>query len=114
MVVFNCGGNVAVKINVCETGLSSCHRSKQVQTLSCDSLIESLLHQITKIVCSLFIRAFMGQNPFKESFITERISWQSEDAVTVHLTSSICVFADRDNVTFNVIGTHIIVAEAAH
>ena len=56
----------------------------------------------------------MGQNPFKESFITERISWQSEDAITVHLTSSICVFADRDNVTFNVIGTHIIVAKAAN
>jgi hypothetical protein len=114
LVVFDCGGNVAVKINICKTGLSGCHRSKQVKTLSCNSLVKPLLHQITKVVCSLLIRTFMSQNPFEESFITERISWQSEDTITMHLTSGICVLADRDNVAFNIISTHIIVTEAAN
>lgn len=56
----------------------------------------------------------MGQNPFEESFITEGISWQSENPLTVHLAGSICVLADGDDVAFNVISTNIIVTEAAH
>ena len=56
----------------------------------------------------------MGQNPFEESFITEGISWQSENPLIVHLAGSICVLADGDDVAFNVISTHIIVTEAAN
>ena len=56
----------------------------------------------------------MGQNPFEESFITEGISWQSENPLIVHLAGRICVLADGDDVAFNVISTHIIVTKAAH
>ena len=114
MVVFDCSRNVAVKINVGETGLSGRHRAKQAKTFSRNSLVEPLLHQVTKVVCSLLIGAFMGQNPFEESFITEGISWQSENPLIVHLAGRICVLADGDDIAFNVISTHIIVTEAAH
>jgi len=56
----------------------------------------------------------MSQNPFEVSFITESISWQSENPIIVNFTCSIFELADIHNVALNIISTHIIVTKTAH
>jgi len=114
LVVFNLSSNVTVEIYVCEARLSGCHSAKQVKPLSRNSLVKTLLHQVTKVVCSLLVFAFMGQNPFEVSFITEGISWQSENPIIVRLASSIFKLADMHDVAFDVISTQIVIPKTAH
>jgi len=56
----------------------------------------------------------MGQNPFEVSFITEGISWQSENPIIVRLASSIFELTDMHDVAFDVISTHIVITKTAH